>query len=145
MISGKIHEGDCPIKYNGKCFTLQVRYDRITYQQARNICRGLGGQPANIYSVDHYYILIGYIRMFASKDGYMGAWLGMTYNRRSSTLYLSNGRRAPYVLWYPEYPKNDECCNMCLYAQMDWSSKDQHLYTWAATETATSVICEKAA
>lgn len=64
-----------------------VRYSGITCSQARQICEEQGAKPADIHSEEHYYMLLGYLRMIASRDAYVQASIGLTYNSKVSPLW----------------------------------------------------------
>lgn len=51
-------------------------------RQAKEICAANGGKPANIYSKEHYYLLMGQLRILAPAYGVMTAWTGLKYNEK---------------------------------------------------------------
>lgn len=69
------------MKYQGKCFW--VHHDKIiTYEEGRELCSRNGGKPANIYSEEHFYLMMSYLAMYARRRGYSEAYLGMTFDSK---------------------------------------------------------------
>lgn len=55
----------CQLRYYGKCFRSEIHCDGIGSDYARDICESQGGKMADIYSENHYYMLMGYMRTFS--------------------------------------------------------------------------------
>lgn len=131
----------CPMKYNGKCFWIIYRDSpKINFPQGSELCASQGGKPANIYSEDHFYMMMGYLTIFTRKLGYVHVWIGMTYISQTKMASLTNGSRAPFIRWHAGYPTN--CCNMGLKAVTDWQSKNQYFYVHPSSSRFEGVICE---
>ncbi|XP_077968921.1 uncharacterized protein LOC144422870 isoform X2 [Styela clava] len=70
---------------------------------ATNMCESNGWELANIYSENHYNLVIEYLRQ-KSRDIFI--WLGMSHDPNTGNTFLSNGNPAPYTMWHRGYPIN---------------------------------------
>lgn len=134
----------CPIKYNDKCFWVgQVLYKSLTLNGSRDVCEAQGAKLADIYSREHYYMLLGHLSTFGWKDGYINAWIGLTYDAETNSALLSNGTTAPFVRWYAGYPVASFCCGIILRVTNVYSDANQHLHNSASDALMSAAICEK--
>lgn len=139
-------EGYCPVKYNGKCFWMEVRYPGITCTEAQRICESLGGNPANIYSEEHYLMMKRYMRTLidSSTTDWLQAYVGLKYDVNTNRLSLSNGTAAPYIKWYPGYPlkrANYICIGFETEIILDGGRQD--MFNDLTSNTRRGVMCEK--
>ncbi|XP_039265259.2 uncharacterized protein LOC120340924 [Styela clava] len=113
----ELRQGVCDIKYDGKCFWVEVRDHWFSgYEEAAALCAKKNGAPANIYSAEHFNLIMPYLRtkIMAGRE-YIHLWLGMRYNPRTNLLTLSDGRPALFKQMYPGYPtKNVKYTHMTI-------------------------------
>lgn len=76
--------GYCPMKHSGRCFWIVPRYEYVDFNKSKKICEYQGGMPANIYTKNHYYMVMGHLRQFVFWRGVFVAWTGMTWRKEVS-------------------------------------------------------------
>ncbi|XP_077970715.1 uncharacterized protein LOC120348563 [Styela clava] len=61
-IAKKQHGENCHFVYNSKCFREIFQDISINFNQAQTTCESIGGKPANIHDMEHYNMIINYLR-----------------------------------------------------------------------------------
>nr|XP_039258589.1 pulmonary surfactant-associated protein D-like [Styela clava] len=114
--------------YNGKCFQAILHDEQdVTISDATNMCESNGWELANIYSENHYSLVIEYLRR-KSRDIFI--WLGMSHNPYTGNTFLSNGNPAPYTMWHYGHPINlDDQYLIGLVVKMNPKTDLQGLHT----------------
>nr|XP_039266110.1 pulmonary surfactant-associated protein A-like isoform X1 [Styela clava] len=138
-------EGACEIKYNGKCFwTVTLDHFVPGYDKGVAMCAERNGSPANIYSEEHYNIIMRYLRSKTlAKLSAIHLWIGMRTNPATGTVTLSNGSPAPFMKWYPGSPSKDLArTHMTIVQRVPSSNPSVGIHNWPPTATREGVLCE---
>nr|XP_039273842.1 pulmonary surfactant-associated protein A-like isoform X2 [Styela clava] len=137
-------QAECPgIRYQRKCYwsVIHTSID-VSYEQALQLCRKKSGYPADILNSQHYTMVSNYVRTnLPTSTNAVYLWIGMTYNPQTKVLKLSDGSKAPYVTWYPDYPTIDEDrTGMGFQVNRDENDVHQGMFNWHGNQW--GVICE---
>nr|XP_039266111.1 uncharacterized protein LOC120341634 isoform X2 [Styela clava]XP_039266112.1 uncharacterized protein LOC120341634 isoform X2 [Styela clava] len=137
-------EGACEVKYNGKCFWAVTLDSSIGYDKGVDMCAERNGSPANIYSEEHYNIIMRYLRSkILAKLGVVYLWIGMRTNPTNVIVTLSKGNRAPFIKWYPRYPSRDsDTTHMTIVQRAPTTNPSVGMHNIPPTSTRTGVLCE---
>nr|XP_039273841.1 pulmonary surfactant-associated protein A-like isoform X1 [Styela clava] len=140
----RAQERECPgIRYQRKCYwsVIHTSID-VSYEQALQLCRKKSGYPADILNSQHYTMVSNYVRTnLPTSTNAVYLWIGMTYNPQTKVLKLSDGSKAPYVTWYPDYPTIDEDrTGMGFQVNRDENDVHQGMFNWHGNQW--GVICE---
>ncbi|XP_039258531.2 uncharacterized protein LOC120335099 [Styela clava] len=137
----KISDHCSTLLYNGKCFEVILHKESgVQYTEGGNLCKSKGWKLANIYSMEHYNLILEYLRK-ESRNIYV--WLGMTYNTRTKRVMLSNGARAPTFPWHTGYPNTLPEENLIgLASKMNPQSITQGLHNASPGWTRMGALCE---
>ncbi|XP_039263630.1 uncharacterized protein LOC120339548 [Styela clava] len=87
--------------YKKKCYLVIVQ--KMTLDKAKTLCRSFNGKMANIYSLQHYDKVMGYMSQHMDAQ-HFEILLGMSFNSTTSEVRLDDGRPAPYVNWLSGWP-----------------------------------------
>ncbi|XP_039257676.2 uncharacterized protein LOC120334265 [Styela clava] len=132
----------CHVKHDNICFF--VTFEKMNYVRAKQECKKIGAEPANIYSKEQYDKLTSYIRsVFPDGRYYIEPWLGMTYKKTDGEVYLRGGTSAPYMIWYPGYPSaNAAYTQINLQVRPDPSTSPQNMWNYDPNNARDGVVCE---
>ncbi|XP_039273844.2 uncharacterized protein LOC120347806 [Styela clava] len=140
----RAQEEECPgIRYQRKCYWSVIHTSRdVSYEQALQMCRKKSGYPADILDSQHYTMVSNYVRTnLPTSTNAVYLWIGMTYNPQTNILKLFDGIKAPYVTWYPNYPKTiEDRTGMGFQVDRDENSENQGMFNWHDNQW--GVLCE---
>ncbi|XP_077967196.1 uncharacterized protein LOC144421020 [Styela clava] len=138
---------DCDVYYRRKCFKisedLHIRQD-VNFVQAEQMCRDIGWELANIYSLEHYQSVAVYLRTkIPSSSHYATVWIGMTRNQQTKTVYLSDGTVASALPWYPGYPQSTSTnTKMNMDIKSDEKSTSQGMVNYSISLGRRGALCQ---
>ncbi|XP_039270225.2 uncharacterized protein LOC120344948 [Styela clava] len=133
---------NCFMIYGDKCFSINGRKNNLrTVAEYVSACESEGGAAANLYSTEHYTLMMVALREKLNRNIY--AMLGMKYNVQERKLLFSNETDATFdVVWRPENPTfHPSHTYVQIYMNQNVSSP-QGLYNRASNHNRDYGICE---
>lgn len=137
----------CPIFHHDRCFVI-VKMGRgtIGLKDAEKKCKGMKGDLANIYDVDHFAKVEHYLQEnMKDVDGKEYFIVGMTYDVEKNTVLLRDGTPTDFTKWYSSYyPNRRSRFNTRIHVQINSAHVEGQngMYNVSPYSVAKSALCE---
>lgn len=140
-------KGLCNLPYDGKCFWAIEPDLASTFLHSKYECEEKGGTVANIYSRNHYDMIVNYLRSLVKKGrSYIDVWLGMTIDPETGVISHQDGSGASFAQWEPGSPAIgtvfDQWTNIYLIVRGSKTSSYQGMVNSSPEDIRDAVLCE---